>query len=58
MPEMKLGLDLVVVPPSRPLALHVTLVHEVGQDLVGAALRDAHRLGDVAQPDAGVVSDA
>lgn len=40
------------------LAQHVALVDQLGEDLVGTALRDPDSSGDIAQPDAGVMGDA
>jgi hypothetical protein len=55
MPQGKLGLDLVAVSAPMSLAQHVALLDQLGEDLVGAALRDADGSGDVAQADAGVM---
>ena len=56
MPQGKLSLDLVAVPPALSLAQHVALFDELGQDPVGGALGDAYRSGNVAQADARVMS--
>jgi hypothetical protein len=55
---VKLRPDVVVVAPAGSLARHVTLIHEIGQDLVGGTLGDSHRIRDVAQSDARVVCNA
>jgi hypothetical protein len=55
MPQGKLGLDLVAVPPALSLAQHVALFDQLGEDPVGGTLGDAHRSGDVAQADARVM---
>ncbi len=54
----QLGLDLVVVPPSVALTQDVALLDQLGEDFVGASLRDSDRGGDVAQADAGILTDA
>ena len=56
--QRQLGLDLVAVPSALPLAHHVALVHQLGDDPVGGALGDPDGGGDVPQPDAGVTSNA
>ena len=56
MPQGKLRLDLVAVPPALSLAQHVALFDQLGQDPVGGTLGDAHRSGNVAQADARVMS--
>jgi len=56
--ERQLGLDLVAVPSSLPLAHHVTLLDQLGDDSVGGALGDPDGGCDVAEPDAGVASHA
>ena len=55
MPQGKLRLDLVAVPPTLSLAQDVALFDELGQDPVGSTLGDAYRSGDVAQADARVM---
>ena len=42
MPQGKLGLDLVAVPPALSLAQHVALFDELGEDPVGSTLGDAY----------------
>ena len=56
--ERQLGLDLVAVPSSLPLAHHVALLDQLGDDSVGGPLGDPDGGGDVAEPDAGVASHA
>jgi hypothetical protein len=56
--QRQLGLDLVAVPSALPLAHQVALVHQLGDDPVGGALGYPDGDGDVAQPDAGVASNA
>src|SRR5205085_11007366 len=58
LPERLVGLDLVAVTPALLLLDDVAGLGEVGDDAVGAALGDPDPLGDVAQPDAGVMGDA
>ena len=58
MPQGKLSLDLVAVPPALSLAQHVAVFDELGQDPVGGTLGDAYRSGNVAQADARVMSNA
>ena len=58
MPQGKLSLDLVAVPPALSLAQHVALFDELGEDPVGGTLGDPDRSGDVAQADARVMSHA
>ena len=52
------ALDLVPVAPSFTLAQDVALGDQLRDDLVGAALRDPDRFGDLPQPHAGVARDA
>jgi hypothetical protein len=56
MPQGKLRLDLVAVPPALSLAQHVALFDQLGQNPVGGTLGDAYRSGNVAQSDARVMS--
>jgi hypothetical protein len=56
--ERQLGLDLVAVPSALSLTHHVALVDQLGDDAVGGALGDPDGGGDVAQPNAGVTSNA
>jgi hypothetical protein len=58
MTQRQVGEHLVVVAPALALAPHVALFDQLGEDLVGAALGDADRVGDVAQAHPGVVCDA
>src|SRR5512133_910195 len=58
MPQGKLGLDLVAVSPALSLPQDVALLDQLGEDPVGAALGDPDRRSDLAQADAGVMSDA
>jgi hypothetical protein len=46
MTQRKLRYDLVAVSPARPLAQHVTLFDELGEDPVGSALGDPYRNRD------------
>ena len=57
MSQGELGLDLVAVPAAVPLAQHVALLHQLGQDPVGGALGDPDRRGDVSQANARIVGD-
>ena len=50
--------DLVAIASALPLAQHVALLDQLGQDPVGGALGDPYRCGDVAQADARVIRDA
>jgi len=56
--ERSLGIHRVDVSPTTPLADDVAVLDQLGDDAMGASLRDSHRLCDVTQADAGVVSDA
>jgi hypothetical protein len=58
MPQREVCDDLVVISAPLSLAEHVAVFDELGQDPVGRALRDAHRVSDVPQPDAGIVGNA
>jgi hypothetical protein len=58
MAQGKLRHDPVAISSPPPLAQHVALFDELGQDPVGGPLRDPYRGGDVAQANAGVVSHA
>ena len=53
-----MGLDLVAVATAVLLLHHVAACGEVGDDAVGAALRDVQCRGDVAQAAPGIVGDA
>jgi hypothetical protein len=57
-PQRELGLDLVAISPAMSLAQHIALVDKLGEHLVGTALRDADRSGDVTQADPRVLGDA
>jgi hypothetical protein len=56
MPQGKLRLDLVAVPPALSLAQDVALFDQLGQNPVGSTLGDANSSGNVAQADARVMS--
>ena len=56
--QRQLGLDLVDVSPADPLASDVAVVDQLGDDPVGASLRDPHGLGDITQANAGIVRNA
>jgi hypothetical protein len=56
MPQGKLRLDPVAVPPAMPLAHDVALFNELGQNPVGGSFGDPDGGGNVAQPDARVMS--
>jgi hypothetical protein len=58
MAKGQLGLDLVAVAAPMPLAQNVALLDQLGEDFVGAALGDANRSRNIAQSDAGILSDA
>jgi hypothetical protein len=58
MPQGKLRLDLVAVPPALSLAQDVALFDKLGQNPVGGAFSDTYRSGNVAQSDARVMSHA
>jgi hypothetical protein len=58
MSKGKLRFDLVTVSAPMPLTQHIATVHQLGQDLVGAALRNADYSSDVAQADARIMGDA
>jgi hypothetical protein len=58
MPKGKLRLDLVTVSAAMSFAQHISLIDQLGEDLVGAALRNAYRSGDVTQADARIMGDA
>lgn len=58
MAQRKLRHDSITVSPAGPLALHVALVYELGEDPMSGALGDAYRSGDVAQADSRVMSHA
>jgi hypothetical protein len=53
--KRKLRYDLVTISSALSLAQHVTRIDELGQDLVGGALGDADRGGDVAKANARVL---
>ena len=54
----ELRVDLVAVAPALPLAQHVSLIDELGEDPVCRPLGDADGAGEVAKPDAGITSHA
>jgi hypothetical protein len=56
--QRKLGIHLVDVSPATSLANDVAVLDQLGDDPMGASLRDPHRLGDITQANAGVVRDA
>ena len=56
--ERKMILDLVAIPTAVTLLHDVPGGREVGDDSVGAALRDAERCRDVSESDPRVVRDA
>lgn len=58
MPQGKVRLDLVAVPPAVSLAQDVALFNELGQNPVGGSFSDAYRSSDVAQADARVMGHA
>ena len=47
--------DLVEVPASPSLTRHIAFLDQLGHDPVRRPLGDANRLGDVAEPDCGIV---
>ena len=56
--QRQLGLHLVDVSPADPLASDIAVIHKLGNDPVGASLRDPQVLGDLTQADAGIVRNA
>jgi hypothetical protein len=58
MAQGKLRYDLVTVSSALSLAQHVTLLDELGEDPVGAALGDPDRNRDVPQADARIMGHA
>jgi hypothetical protein len=52
--QRKLGLDRVAVSPPLALPQNVTVVHQLGEDLVRSALGDANGSGDVAEANSGI----
>lgn len=58
MPQGKVRLDLVAVPPAVSLAQDVALFNKLGQNPVGGSFSDAYRSSDVAQADARVMGHA
>jgi hypothetical protein len=58
MAKGQFGLDLVAVAAPMSLAQHVSVLDQLGEHFVGAALGYANRSGDIAQSDAGILSDA
>jgi len=58
MTQGKVGLDLVAIPPALPLAQHVALLDQLGEDPVGGAFGNPDRGGDVAQSDARIIGHA
>lgn len=58
MAQGQFGLDLVAVTAPMSLTQHVSLLDQLGENFVGAALGYANRSGDIAQSDAGILSDA
>jgi len=58
MTQRQLGFHLVDVSPTNSLAIDVAVLDQLGEDPMGASLRHPHGLGDITQPNAGVVRDA
>jgi hypothetical protein len=58
MTQGQIRYHLVAVPPALPLAQHVALLDQLGEDPVGGALGDPDCGGDVPQADSGVISNA
>jgi hypothetical protein len=56
--QRHLRVDLVVVAPPDARLRQVPRFHEVGDDPLHGALRDAHARGDVDHADVGVFGDA
>jgi len=56
--QRQLGLHPVDVSPADPLASDIAVIHKLGDDPVGASLRDPHVLGDITQANARIVRNA
>jgi phage shock protein C len=55
--QRHMRLDLVAVAAAVFVLHHVASFSEIGDDAVGAPLRDAQAVRDVTQPDAGIAGD-
>jgi hypothetical protein len=58
MNQWQLGLHFVDISPTDPLASDVAVIYKLGDNPVGASLRDPHGLGDITQANAGIVRNA
>ena len=58
MTQGQVRLDLVAIAPALPLAQHIALLDQLGEDPVGGAFGDPDSGGDVAQSDTRIIGHA
>jgi hypothetical protein len=57
-PHLEVSPDDVLIASTDACALNVPRLHEVGDDSLCRPLRDPSQIGNIADPDLGIASDA